>query len=311
MSAAAKCSPRGVRTGPTGRNVVNRTGRLAWIGDSQDIEEPLKLILADKWDLAAKAAEYKEAIAEQESAGAEENAEFHANEELDKSLAGALRDKRYDDALKLVEQVEDRENLGLRLVSAPTPFFLPIISPADTRTLHLALLSISGKEPAKAVELGKKLLAGNTGVHPSAPPTDQVIAAIVTPQEILDSRRLGFGMGFTVPRDETSIPTEFHFSPVLHLDRTLAKVAAEAADGVDSNQYASGFDTRIEYANRRILLARIYQAAGEKDKAVAEVKKATAALQVVVHDSNKFIEKAHALEHELDTSHGAEKQPGK
>ena len=284
--------------------IVNRAGRVAWIGDPQDIEEPLKLILADKWDLAAKAAQYKEAVAEQKSAFAEDEAAYRANEAIDESLSRALEEKRDDDALKLVEGVEDKENLGSRV--------FPTVFRADTRALHLAILSITGKQPGKAVELGKKLMAGDTNLLPSEPPFDLVISAIVTPQEILDYEPGGMYRSFiTYPRDEKGIPPEIHFSPALHLDPALAKVAAKAADGVDYSMYAGGFSTRIEYANRRILLARIYQAAGEKDKAIGELKKATAALQVIVHDSNEAIAKAHALEKDLGALRDAENRAGK
>lgn len=43
--------------------IVNKDGKVAWIGDPREMDEPLAQIVAGKWDLAAAAKKYKEEIA--------------------------------------------------------------------------------------------------------------------------------------------------------------------------------------------------------------------------------------------------------
>lgn len=43
--------------------IVDKTGKVAWIGDPREMDEPLGKIVAGKWDLAAAAKQYKEEIA--------------------------------------------------------------------------------------------------------------------------------------------------------------------------------------------------------------------------------------------------------
>ena len=193
-------------TGPA--FVVDSAGRVAWMGDPQDIEEPLMSVLAGKWDLAAKAALEKEA----EKAAAEEERSSLAYGELDASFSRAAHQKRYDDALKIIERIEEKEK------TAPQRRQW---SHLDTTELHLALLSVSGKQPEKAEVLAKKLLEGFPGAYPS--PAELVISAIVRPQEILDygPPHRGYDTLDTVPRDVSSIFPEIDFSTSMHLDPAL------------------------------------------------------------------------------------------
>lgn len=43
--------------------IVDKNGKVAWIGDPREMDEPLAQIVAGKWDLAAAAKKYKEEIA--------------------------------------------------------------------------------------------------------------------------------------------------------------------------------------------------------------------------------------------------------
>ena len=67
-----------------------------------------------------------------------------ANEILCDRMTDVLGDKHYDEALKLLEEIE---------AAGASVYLLN-----DPRLLRLAILTVSGKQPAEAVELGKTLL---------------------------------------------------------------------------------------------------------------------------------------------------------
>lgn len=73
--------------------VVNKEGKLAWIGHPGELEEPLSQIIAGKWDLAAEVKKHSEAIAAKKQAAALE-AEFNA----------AVEAKKYKQALEIIDK---------------------------------------------------------------------------------------------------------------------------------------------------------------------------------------------------------------
>ena len=256
--------------------VVNGDGKVAWIGHPNDIEEPLKQILAGKWDLAAKAAEFKKQIAEAK----EQAALAAARKKLADRLARALKDKRYDDALKVVEEAESRDvDLG---GEAGGP---------DPRVLRLAILVISGKQADQAAALAGKLMGSNAGERSMEEDSAAaVLLAIVAPEQVLAHKRESGG----------EIP---HFAPAAKIDPALGKVAAAAADRAgekmfDLDKSSTGFDR----AEIHQILARAYQAAGEKTKAAAEIKKASAALKHTIHHAHEALKKLDEMQKELDAA---------
>lgn len=76
--------------------VVNRQGKIAWIGHPMTLEESvLEQILADKFDVAAFAAEFDKRQQEQEQ-----------NQALNRKLGQAIKDKQWDQADEAAAAIE-------------------------------------------------------------------------------------------------------------------------------------------------------------------------------------------------------------
>jgi len=243
--------------------IINGGGKVAWIGHPKDLEAPLKQILAGNWDLVVKAAEYKQAVAEQKLQAAVRK----LAKKLTDRWAKALKENRYDDALKVCDEAEARHIE----IQPGCP---------DPQALRLALL-VAGGKTEKAVSLAKKLVMRSEDEDAADPST--VVVAIVDPQEAFNGT---WG-------DE---PEKVIFPAVPKLDPALAKLAASAADKAAKDLDQEEYPSRIATVNSRILFATAYQAAGEKKKALREFKKATKILEAVSREANEAIAKVHAAE---------------
>jgi thiol-disulfide isomerase/thioredoxin len=73
--------------------IVNKEGKLAWIGHPGEMEEPLAKIVEGKWDLAAEIKKQEEMIAFKKQA-----------ETLHKEFTAAVEAKKYQEALELLEK---------------------------------------------------------------------------------------------------------------------------------------------------------------------------------------------------------------
>jgi thiol-disulfide isomerase/thioredoxin len=109
--------------------VINGDGRIAWIGHPADMEAPLADILAGKWDIAAEAAEYKKAMAEQRIIA-----------KLKDELGVLLKKKDYAGAIKAL----DEASKTIELKEEPL-------------LIQMALLAGPGNEPARAFPIAQKL----------------------------------------------------------------------------------------------------------------------------------------------------------
>jgi thiol-disulfide isomerase/thioredoxin len=72
--------------------IVDRSGRIAWIGHPMEIDEPLAKVLDGSWDLDKAAADYRQEVAAKALAV-----------QLRKEIEGALGQGRHADALKTLE----------------------------------------------------------------------------------------------------------------------------------------------------------------------------------------------------------------
>jgi thiol-disulfide isomerase/thioredoxin len=85
--------------------VVNGDGKVAWIGHPGDLEQPLVQIVAGKWDLVAKVAEYKK-----------KKAQEHALAKVQDELGLLLRRREYAEAAKLLDKAANDVELNDELV---------------------------------------------------------------------------------------------------------------------------------------------------------------------------------------------------
>jgi thiol-disulfide isomerase/thioredoxin len=109
--------------------VVDGDGRIAWLGHPGDLEQPLVQIVAGKWDLVAKAAEYKKAKAQE-----------RALAKVQDDLGLLLRRKEYAEATKLLDNAAKDMQLSDELV-----------------VVQLALLSGPGNDAAAALPIATRL----------------------------------------------------------------------------------------------------------------------------------------------------------
>jgi thiol-disulfide isomerase/thioredoxin len=109
--------------------VVDRDGKVAWIGHPGDLEQPLVQIVAGKWDLITKAAEYKKAKAQE-----------RALAKVQDELGLLLRRKEYAEATKLLDKAAKDLELSDELV-----------------VVQVALLSGPGNDSAGALPIATRL----------------------------------------------------------------------------------------------------------------------------------------------------------
>ncbi len=84
--------------------IVDATGTIAWIGHPMGMEKPLQQIVDGKYDAKAAAAEAK---AESEKEAKAEK-EMEANQEAFASLNKAVRRKNFDEALKIISDLNTK-----------------------------------------------------------------------------------------------------------------------------------------------------------------------------------------------------------
>jgi thiol-disulfide isomerase/thioredoxin len=109
--------------------VVDGDGRVAWLGHPGDLEQPLVQIVAGKWDLVAKAAEYKKAKAQE-----------RALAKVQDDLGLLLRRKKYAEATKLLDNAAKDVELSDELA-----------------VVQVALLSGPGSDAASALPIATRL----------------------------------------------------------------------------------------------------------------------------------------------------------
>jgi hypothetical protein len=251
--------------------IINGDGKVAWIGLPNEMDQPLKQIVDGEWDLVAKAAEYKKDMEDQKYTK-------QAEERLDK----LIKDKEYAEALKVCDEIV------LRKIEL-TPQF---------RSFHLALLVQLNKEPEKIIASAKEALnAKEEGAEkPAGKVAENILMAlraILSPMDVLnpDSE--------AKPADPTK------------LDPTVAKFAAAQADAIDAmlkaeekknagekpaakpdDEEGTTFDDAengFGIADNKFLLARAYEAAGEKEKAIAQLDDGVKVLNGTVRAAKAMI----------------------
>jgi len=70
--------------------IVDKAGKVAWIGDSNELDEPLEKVLAGTWDLAQAVVGNKAALAEND-----------LRNDLQKDIDKAIADKNFSQAIKI------------------------------------------------------------------------------------------------------------------------------------------------------------------------------------------------------------------
>ena len=142
--------------------IVNKEGKIAWIGHPGEIEEPLGQIVAGTWDLDAEVKKYAEILTAKKLAAAVEN-----------EFALAVEAKKYKPALELLDLAISK-NPGLEAEWALSKLWTLILL----------------KETDKAVEFGQHVI---NEVHPDDPQQLLIVAGlIVRPEEFAP---FGFGEG--------------------------------------------------------------------------------------------------------------------
>jgi thiol-disulfide isomerase/thioredoxin len=109
--------------------VVDGDGKVAWIGHPGDLEQPLVQIVAGKWDLVAKAAEFRKLKADE-----------RALAKVQDELGVLLRRKDYSDATKLLDKAAKELELTDELV-----------------VVQVALLGGPGNDAAGALPIATQL----------------------------------------------------------------------------------------------------------------------------------------------------------
>ena len=109
--------------------VVDGDGKVAWIGHPGDLEQPLVQIVAGKWDLVAKAAEFRK-----------QKAEERALAKVQDELGLLLRQKDYAAATKLLDKAAKELELTDELV-----------------VVQVALLGGPGNDSAGAAPIATRL----------------------------------------------------------------------------------------------------------------------------------------------------------
>ena len=174
--------------------IVDKTGHIAWIGHPMSMEEPLKKIVAGKWDLAAFQKEQ-----------AEEAAMEAASNELGKKLNGAMRKKDNKAAIAAMDEA-----------FAKTPKL-----EENYGNFKFKLL-LDGKEYDAAYAYGAKLVDGV--LKDQAPQLNGIAWTIVDPDAKHEKRDLKLALKAALRSNELSKGKEPNV-----LD-TLAKVYFESGD---------------------------------------------------------------------------------
>jgi thiol-disulfide isomerase/thioredoxin len=115
--------------------IINKDGKIAWIGHPTRMDEPLEKIVTGSWDLKTAIAEHKKAMEEQ-------NKEQKLQEKLEKAVQSEDPDK----ILAAIDEVTKE---------------LPAAA-SNLDSLKFNALVQKGDED-KAIEIGKKLLQGDAG----------------------------------------------------------------------------------------------------------------------------------------------------
>jgi len=120
--------------------IINKEGKIAWIGHPSSMDEPLEKIVSGKWDIDAAIAENKQAL--------EDRAKF---QKIQGKLLAALRTDDPEQILAAIDEViKEVPSMERNLVG-----------------LRFATLVQAGEED-KAVELGDDLLEGDLGKNANA-----------------------------------------------------------------------------------------------------------------------------------------------
>lgn len=120
--------------------IVNKEGKIAWIGHPSSMDEPLEKIVAGQWDLKEAVAEHKREL--------EERAKF---QKIQGKLLAALRTDDPEQILAAIDEViKEVPSMERNLIG-----------------LRFATLVQAGEED-KAVELGEELLNGDLGKNANA-----------------------------------------------------------------------------------------------------------------------------------------------
>ena len=263
-------------------------------GDSEDIEEPLALVLAGNGTGREVLAQCKEALAEAEKADPESERDRLAYRSLTEASRARSARSATTMCSKIIERIEDREKAGLPAHQALRP---------GQRASALALSCSAAKSPKRPLPWPRSFW--------HAPPrrilaaADLVISAIVAPQQILDYEpHIGDDTSVSLPRDASSIPTEIQFGAPLHLDPALAKVAAEAAVRRHSDPNATG-----STASNLPIAAFCWPGFTRRRARTARrsANSTRPVLEVIATGSKQAIEKAHALEKGIAAPGGAGK----
>jgi thiol-disulfide isomerase/thioredoxin len=136
--------------------IVSGDGRIAWIGHPGDIEEPLAQIIAGKWDLVAKAAEYKKAMAQ-----------ARATAQLQAQLGLLLKTKKFTEALNVLDNASKKIELNDELT-----------------LMQLSLVAGPENNSARALAIAKPLVE-KAAKEEDAATLLMIATALVDPQTML------------------------------------------------------------------------------------------------------------------------------
>jgi thiol-disulfide isomerase/thioredoxin len=132
--------------------VVNGDGHIAWIGHPGDIEEPLAQIIAGKWDLVAKATEYKKAVAH-----------ARAIAQLQAQLGSLLKTKKTTEALNLLDDASKKMELNDELTLTQLAL---VAGPENNSARALAIAKPLYEKAAKEDDAATLLMTATALVDP-------------------------------------------------------------------------------------------------------------------------------------------------
>ncbi|MDB5385242.1 MAG: resA 8 [Planctomycetaceae bacterium] len=241
--------------------IVNKEGKVAWIGHPGELEDPLSQIVTGKWDLAAEVKKYTEAIAVKKQAAA-----------LEAEFATTVEAKKYKQALELVEKAITA-NPSLETEWAVAKFWTLILlkqnEEAATYGNHIVdelfsdlpeqLIMIAGLvvRPDEHAPFGGELVNGKTDGTNAKSKSTEAIKADAKDKPNKDAQR-----------DQTEVnPT---------LDAKLVKLAIRAAERATEQTLDADITVRTTFVE---ILAAAYTAGGEKEKATTVLTGELEALQ--------------------------------
>jgi thiol-disulfide isomerase/thioredoxin len=165
--------------------IVDGTGTIAWIGHPMGMDKPLAQIIEGKFDIKAAAEEAKAEAAKE----AARDKEMEANQKTFAALDKAMRRKNFDEALKLVDELQTKApSMKAQLAGAKTN-----IRMAQFKSL------LTSKKETEAYKIASELVDGD--VKDNAMGLNE-IAWTILDEEGVGQRDLDLAMKVAVKANE-------------------------------------------------------------------------------------------------------------